>query len=66
MSEKLCWLFVEFKGRSLHDGFDGFDSFGGSGEHVALLLLVLHNSGSRGNCDGFGGYDVFGHDGSPR
>ena len=30
---------VEFKGGSLHDSFDGF---GGSGEHLALLLLALH------------------------
>ena len=32
---------VGFKGGSLHDGFGGFDGFGGSGEHLALLLLVL-------------------------
>ena len=31
---------VEFKGGSLHDGFDGF---GGSGKHLALLLLLLQN-----------------------
>ena len=35
---------VGFKGGSLHDGFGGFDSFGGSGEHLALLLLVLQNT----------------------
>ena len=28
---------VEFERGSLHDGFDGF---GGSGKHLALLLLV--------------------------
>ena len=32
---------VEFKGGSPHDGFGGFDRFGGSGEHLALRLLVL-------------------------
>ena len=31
---------VEFEGGSLHDGYGGFD---GSGEHLALLLLVLQN-----------------------
>ena len=31
---------VEFKGRSLHDGFGSFDGFGGSGEHLTLLLLA--------------------------
>ena len=59
---------VEFKGGSLHDGFGGFDSFGGSGEHLALFLLVLQNSGQRGNrdgFDGFGGYGGFGRDGYP-
>ena len=35
---------VEFKGGSLHDGFGGFDGFGGSGERLALLLLVLQNT----------------------
>ena len=35
---------VEFKGGSLHDGFGGFDGFGGSGEHLTLLLLVLQNT----------------------
>ena len=29
---------VEFNGGSLHDGFGGFDGFGGSEEHPALLL----------------------------
>ena len=29
---------------SLHDGFGGFDGFGGSGEHLTLLLLVLQNT----------------------
>ena len=33
----------KFKGGSLHVGFGGFDGFGGSGEHLALLLLVLQN-----------------------
>ena len=32
---------VKFKGGSLRDGFGRFDGFGGSGEHLALLLLVL-------------------------
>ena len=32
---------VELKGGSLHDGFDGF---GGSGQHLALLSLVLRNT----------------------
>ena len=35
---------VEFKGGSLHDGFGGFEGFGGSGEHVTLRLLVLQNT----------------------
>ena len=35
---------VEFKGGSLHDGSGGFDGFGGSGEHLTLLLLVLQNT----------------------
>ena len=35
---------VGFKGGSLHDGFGGFDGFGGSEEHLALLLLVLQNT----------------------
>ena len=41
---------VEFKGGSLHDGF------GGSGEHLALLLLLLQNPGQRRNRDGFDGF----------
>ena len=59
---------VEFKGGSLHDGFGGF---GGSGFHLALLLLVLQNtvpSGSRDCFDGFGGFGGcggFGRDGYP-
>ena len=56
---------VEFKGGSLHDGFGGFDGFGGSGEHLALLLLVLQNTVRRGDCDGFGGCGGFGHEGYP-
>ena len=51
---------VEFKGGSLHDGFGGFDGFGGS---EALLSLALQNTGQRGNRDGFGGYGGFGRDG---
>ena len=56
---------VEFKGGSLHDGFGGF---AGSGEHLALLLLVLQSTAPRGNHDGFGGFGGcggFGHDGFP-
>ena len=37
---------VELKGGSLHDGFGGFDGFGGSREHLALRLLVLQNTGT--------------------
>ena len=48
------------KGDSLHDGFGGFDEVGGSGEHLALLLLVLQNTGQRGNHDSFGGCGGFG------
>ena len=55
----------EFKGGGLHDGFGGFDGFGGSGEHLALLVLVLQNTGQRGKRDGFGGYGGFGRDGYP-
>ena len=40
----------EFKGASLHDSFGGF---GGSGKHLALLSLVIENTGHRGNRDGF-------------
>ena len=44
------------KGGSLHDGFGGLDCFGGSGEHLALLSLVLQTTGQkRGGCDGFAG-----------
>ena len=45
---------VALEGGSLHDGFGGF---GGSGEHLALLLLVLQNlnAGQRANHDSFGG-----------
>ena len=56
---------VEFKGGSLHD------SFGGSDEHLALLELVLQNTGQRGSRDsfdgfgGFGGYGGFGRDALP-
>ena len=32
---------VEFKGGSLHGGFDCFDC---SGEHLTLLFLVLQNT----------------------
>ena len=59
---------VEFKGRSLHDGFGGFD---GSGEHLALPLLVLQNTVPRDDHDGFdgfgglGGCGGFGRDGYP-
>ena len=28
-------------------GHDGFGGFGGAGEHLALLLLVLQNTGQR-------------------
>ena len=31
--------------------------FGGSGERLALLLLVLQNTVPRKDCDGFGGCD---------
>ena len=51
---------VEFKGGSLHDGFGGFDSLGGSGKHLPLLLLVLQNTVPRGNHDGFDGFGGFG------
>ena len=53
-----CWKGrAEFKGGSLHDGFGGFDGFGGSGEHLAVLLLVLQTPVPRG---GFGGCGVLG------
>ena len=58
-------------GGSLHDGFGRFDGFGGSGLHLALLLLVLQNTVPSGSCDGFdsfgkfGGCVAFGRDGSP-
>ena len=34
MMEKGWKRGVEFKGGSLHDGFGGFDDFGGSGGHL--------------------------------
>ena len=43
----------------------GFDGFGGSGERVALLLLVLRNTAQRGNRSGFDGHGGFLHDGYP-
>ena len=36
-----------------------------TGEHLALLSLVLQNTGQRGNRDGFGGCGGFGRDGYP-
>ena len=50
---------VELQGGSLHDGFGGFDGFGGSGEHLAILSFVPQNTGQRGKrgfdaCGGFG------------
>ena len=62
---------MSLRGVSLHDGFGGFDGFGGSPEHLALLSIVLQNAGPRGNRDGFdgfggfGGYGGFGRDGYP-
>ena len=59
---------VEFKGGSLHDGFGSVDGFGGSGEHLALLLLVLQDAAPRDDRDGFGGFGGcggFGRDGYP-
>ena len=43
-------------------------AFGGSGEHLALLLLVLQDKRQRGNrdgLDGFGGFGGCGRDGYP-
>ena len=51
---------VEFKGGSLHDGFGSFDGFGGSGERLAPLLLILQNTVPSGNHDGFDGFGGFG------
>ena len=42
------WL--SLTGVSLHAGFAG------SGEHIALLLLVLRDTGQRGNRDSFDGF----------
>ena len=56
------------KGGSLDDGFGSFEGFGGSGLHLALLLLVLQNTVPRGrrDCfDGFGGCGGFGRDSYP-
>ena len=50
---------LSLRGGSLHslrEGFGGFDGFGGSGERLALLLLVLHNTLPGGSRNGFGGY----------
>ena len=55
------------KSCDLDDVFGGFDCFGGSGRHLAPLL-VLQNTvprgGRDGGCGGFG-RDGFGHDGYP-
>ena len=53
---------VEFGGGGLHDDFGGFDSFGGYGEHLALLSRILQNTVPKGNQDGF---DGLGRDGYP-
>ena len=53
------------RGGSLHHGFGGFDGFGLSGEHLALLLLVPQNTVPRDDRDGFGGFGGFGRDGYP-
>ena len=45
-----------------------FDGFGGSEEHLALLLLVLQNIVPKDSFDGFGGFggcDGSGRDGYP-
>ena len=37
-----CWTrVVSFRG-SLRDGVGSFDGYGGSGEHLALLLLLIN------------------------
>ena len=33
---------LSLRGGSLRDGFGGFDGFGGSGEHLALLLSLSY------------------------
>ena len=54
---------VEFKGRSLHDGF------GGSGEHLALMSLVLQDKEATVTAltvlAVFGNYGSLDHDGYP-
>ena len=49
----------ECEGGGLHGGFDG------SGERLALVLLVLPNTVPRGSRGGFGGCGGFGRDGYP-
>ena len=59
---------AEFKGSSLRDSFGGFDGFGNSPEHLALLSIILQNEGRRGNREGFdsfGGHGGFGRDNYP-
>ena len=54
---------VEFKGSSLSDGLGRFDRFGGSGEHLACISLVLQNARRSANydgCDSSGGYGGLG------
>ena len=54
-----------FKGGSLHDSFGGF---GGSEEHIAVLVFVLQNTVPRDDRDGFGGFGGcggFGRDSYP-
>ena len=57
------------RGGSLHDGFGSFDGFGGSEEHLALLLLLLQNTVPRNDHEGFDGFGGFGgcggHDSYP-
>ena len=47
---------LSLRGVAFMTGFGGCDGFDDSGEHLALVLLVLKNTVPRGNHDGFGGY----------
>ena len=47
---------VKFKGVAFMTVSAVLDGFGGFREHLALLLLVLQNTGRRGSFDGFDGF----------
>ena len=57
---------LSLRGGGLHDGFGGFEGSGGSGEHLALFLLVLQNAAQKDKSDGFGSFSGYGGIGPKR